>query len=105
MASAIPEGFQAVTKDGGVLKKVVEEGEEAEYEDDDEVTEPPERPPSLPRDSPHPPLCAKAEPSTPPPTPSSSLAPGRAYRPTFPLLLWMKRPRGLGARVSLRVGA
>mmetsp|Transcript_6631 Transcript_6631/g.11444 ORF Transcript_6631/g.11444 Transcript_6631/m.11444 type:complete len:131 (-) Transcript_6631:385-777(-) len=38
--SEVPEGFTALTKDGGVVKKVTEEGEEAEYEDDDET--PPE---------------------------------------------------------------
>lgn len=32
-----PEGFSPVTQDGGVLKKVITEGEEAEYEDDEEV--------------------------------------------------------------------
>jgi hypothetical protein len=37
--SQVPEGFTALTKDGGVVKKVIQEGEEAEYEDDDEVME------------------------------------------------------------------
>eukprot|EP00873_Tetraselmis_striata_P037271 jgi/Tetstr1/457535/TSEL_004219.t1 len=36
-----PEGFSPVTQDGGVLKKVITEGEEAEYEDDEET--PPEQ--------------------------------------------------------------
>mmetsp|Transcript_1869 Transcript_1869/g.2060 ORF Transcript_1869/g.2060 Transcript_1869/m.2060 type:complete len:133 (+) Transcript_1869:207-605(+) len=39
-AIVVPEGFTALTADKGVLKKIIEEGKEAEYEDDDET--PPE---------------------------------------------------------------
>jgi len=60
----LADGFVKLNPDGGVLKKLEEAGEEAEYEDDDEA------PPAGPRAAPRPPPPPPSPPPPPPPPPA-----------------------------------